>query len=101
MEQQPAYPHKTQSIRLSSHNIQAQKRMQLELDQRGQEGIIHEEKWTGITEKQSKIATASTTNNNHPIETETEAQQPIQEINEDIEKNEERQEYQDNNEQRE
>ncbi|MBW0533525.1 hypothetical protein O181_073240 [Austropuccinia psidii MF-1] len=49
----------------------------------------HEEKWTGITEEQSKIATASTTNNDHPIEKETEAQQPIQEINENRENNEE------------
>ncbi|MBW0468951.1 hypothetical protein O181_008666 [Austropuccinia psidii MF-1] len=64
----------------------------------------HEEKWKGITEEQSKIATASITNNNHTIETETESQQSIQEINENRENNEgrntSRQEYQDNNEHR-
>ncbi|MBW0546508.1 hypothetical protein O181_086223 [Austropuccinia psidii MF-1] len=60
----------------------------------------YEEKWKGITEEQRKIATASITNNNHTIETEMEAQQPTQEINENREKNEgsntSRQEYKDN-----
>ncbi|MBW0503000.1 hypothetical protein O181_042715 [Austropuccinia psidii MF-1] len=48
----------------------------------------HEEKWKGITEEQSEIATASITNNDHTIETEAEAQQSIQEINENRENNE-------------
>ncbi|MBW0586987.1 hypothetical protein O181_126702 [Austropuccinia psidii MF-1] len=110
MEQQPAYPHKTQYIWFPSHNIQTQKKCSWKLDQRGQEGIMfgyenentayqilqlhnrkiiitrhvkfnkkifpeisnntsHEEKWKGITEEQSEIATSSITKNNHTIET--------------------------------
>ncbi|MBW0502568.1 hypothetical protein O181_042283 [Austropuccinia psidii MF-1] len=64
--------------------------------------IIKKEKWKGLTEEQNKIITVSTINNNHAIETETEAPQSIQETNKKSEKNERsntsRQDYQYNNE---